>query len=158
MASLVAHTNSLIPEKYLLSKTIKREGSLNRKDVIKVFFCFLENLQVKGLSIEHEKLAVAQRHVVDNNNSSTDSGGGNIAEVPETPETGLGRGVKRTPTPAPSPALNSYSLPNAYSTAHYYESPQKRLIRYKPQYQILSSIHPFFFSQQIINIFLKNQN
>ncbi|XP_017795211.1 PREDICTED: zinc finger and BTB domain-containing protein 3 [Habropoda laboriosa] len=35
-----------------------------------------ECLQVKGLSIEHEKLAVAQRHAAENNNSSTDAGGG----------------------------------------------------------------------------------
>ncbi|XP_076249640.1 chronologically inappropriate morphogenesis [Calliopsis andreniformis] len=35
-----------------------------------------ECLQVKGLSIEHEKLAVAQRHAAENNNSSTDTGGG----------------------------------------------------------------------------------
>lgn len=34
-----------------------------------------ECLQVKGLSIEHEKLAVAQRHAVESNNSSTDTGG-----------------------------------------------------------------------------------
>ncbi|XP_076665497.1 chronologically inappropriate morphogenesis isoform X3 [Andrena cerasifolii] len=34
-----------------------------------------ECLQVKGLSIEHEKLAVAQRHAAENN-SSTDAGGG----------------------------------------------------------------------------------
>lgn len=32
--------------------------------------------QVKGLSIEHEKLAVAQRHAAENNNSSTDTGDG----------------------------------------------------------------------------------
>ncbi|KZC09234.1 Protein bric-a-brac 2 [Dufourea novaeangliae] len=35
-----------------------------------------ECLQVKGLSIEHEKLAVAQRHAAETNNSSTDTGGG----------------------------------------------------------------------------------
>lgn len=35
-----------------------------------------ECLQVKGLSIEHEKLAVAQRHAAENNNSSTDTGDG----------------------------------------------------------------------------------
>nr|XP_050852859.1 zinc finger protein chinmo isoform X2 [Vespula vulgaris] len=34
-----------------------------------------ECLQVKGLSIEHEKLAVAQRHAAESNNSSTDTGG-----------------------------------------------------------------------------------
>ncbi|XP_017880682.1 zinc finger protein chinmo isoform X1 [Ceratina calcarata] len=32
-----------------------------------------ECLQVKGLSIEHEKLAVAQRHAAENNNSSTET-------------------------------------------------------------------------------------
>ncbi|XP_060818497.1 zinc finger protein chinmo isoform X1 [Bombus pascuorum] len=35
-----------------------------------------ECLQVKGLSIEHEKLAVAQRHAAENNSSSTDAGDG----------------------------------------------------------------------------------
>lgn len=74
--------------------------------------------QVKGLSIEHEKLAVAHRHAAENNNSSTDSGTGNAevleAEVAE-------RVMKREPTPAPP-----YAVPNIYSSAHYYESPQKR--------------------------------
>ncbi|XP_043269891.1 zinc finger protein chinmo isoform X2 [Venturia canescens] len=77
-----------------------------------------ECLQVKGLSIEHEKLAVAHRHAAENNNSSTDSGTGNAevleAEVAE-------RVMKREPTPAPP-----YAVPNIYSSAHYYESPQKR--------------------------------
>lgn len=77
---------------------------------------------MKGLSIEHEKLAVAHRHAAENNNSSTDSGTGNAevleAEVAE-------RVMKREPTPAPSPAP-TYAVPNVYSSAHYYESPQKR--------------------------------
>ncbi|KAL2713091.1 zinc finger protein chinmo isoform X2 [Vespula squamosa] len=46
----------------------------------------LSEQQVKGLSIEHEKLAVAQRHAAESNNSSTDTGGeggggGGVGEV-----------------------------------------------------------------------------
>ncbi|KAJ8680480.1 hypothetical protein QAD02_016267 [Eretmocerus hayati] len=45
----------------------------------------------------------------------------------------LDRGIKRrrTPTPAPpSPHAPTYSLPNVYSSAtHFYDSPQKRLMR-----------------------------
>ncbi|CAD1477552.1 unnamed protein product [Heterotrigona itama] len=53
-----------------------------------------ECLQVKGLSIEHEKLAVAQRHATENNNSSTDVGGAggssNGAGSSDNGDTGIG--------------------------------------------------------------------
>ncbi|XP_051169269.1 zinc finger protein chinmo isoform X1 [Leptopilina boulardi] len=88
-----------------------------------------ECLQVKGLSIEHEKLAVAQRHVADNNNSSVTHSDGKMTQGGEMPESGLSRRIKRTLTPTPSPTLNSYSLSNSYSSANYYESSQKRLTR-----------------------------
>lgn len=112
--------------------------------------------QVKGLSIEHEKLAVAQRHAAENNNSPTEAGSSNsssasagsnnnnsstaaaaqataaAAEAAEAPENGLARGIKRrTPTPAPPSPAPTYSLPNVYSAAHYYDSPQKRLMRWE---------------------------
>ncbi|XP_066585665.1 LOW QUALITY PROTEIN: zinc finger protein chinmo [Prorops nasuta] len=118
-----------------------------------------ECLQVKGLSIEHEKLAVAQRNAVENNNSSVNTGGGGssdgsgnvrsssgsnvgngvasstgsggVGEVADLSESGeatmLRNSVKRTPTPAPSPAP-AYTVPSFYSS-HYYDSPQKRLMR-----------------------------
>ncbi|XP_024937481.1 zinc finger protein chinmo isoform X2 [Cephus cinctus] len=101
-----------------------------------------ECLQVKGLSIEHEKLAVAQRHAAETNNSSSDGGGGGGGGGSDGGGGGGGSGtgeitgagnvggsvVKRSPTPAPSPA-STYTVPNAYSTSHYYESPRKRVIR-----------------------------
>ncbi|OXU24586.1 hypothetical protein TSAR_008671, partial [Trichomalopsis sarcophagae] len=40
-----------------------------------------ECLQVKGLSIEHEKLAVAQRHAAENNNSPTEPGSSNSSNA-----------------------------------------------------------------------------
>nr|XP_012146757.1 PREDICTED: protein bric-a-brac 1 [Megachile rotundata] len=87
-----------------------------------------ECLQVKGLSIEHEKLAVAQRHAAENSNSSTDAGG-EVSDLAETGEATMVRNtMKRTPTPAPSPAP-AYPVPSLYSTSHYYESPPKRLMR-----------------------------
>ncbi|XP_076748636.1 chronologically inappropriate morphogenesis [Xylocopa sonorina] len=129
-----------------------------------------EYLQVKGLSIEHEKLAVAQRHAAENN-SSTDAasggsrsgGGGNgsgengsgasgnvsgnvggggtvgggvgggVGELMDMSEPGeatmVRNTMKRTPTPAPSPA-HAYPVSNIYSTtSHCYESPPKRLMR-----------------------------
>lgn len=161
-------------------------------------FVFGPRAQVKGLSIEHEKLAVAQRHAAENNNlpatsspssssepptttagptpatvpSSTTSNNSNgpgsnnsststassngptnagepvstaaapvapvappptqqyAAAVERSPDNGLARGIKRrTPTPAPPSPAATYSLPNAYSGAHYYDSPQKRLMR-----------------------------
>ena len=108
--------------------------------------------QVKGLSIEHEKLAVAQRHAAESgsaageaqaNGAAASSGhgstssasngpgsNGNAAEGPETPESGLALGVKRrAPTPAPPSPAPTYSLPNVYSAVHYYDSPQKKLMR-----------------------------
>ncbi|XP_012272922.1 zinc finger protein chinmo isoform X2 [Orussus abietinus] len=91
-----------------------------------------ECLQVKGLSIEHEKLAVAQRHAAENSNATPGEAapaaapgqGAGDAEGPAGPQ----GSNKRTPTPAPSPAT-AYSVPNPYSTPHYYESPQKRHMR-----------------------------
>ena len=55
----------------------------------------------------------------------------NVAELAaEAPENGLARGIKRrTPTPAPLSPAPTYSLPNVYSAQHYYESPQKRIMR-----------------------------
>ena len=118
-------------------------------------------LQVKGLSIEHEKLAVAQRHATENNNSSTDVGGAggssNGVGSSDNGDTGIGSAsgnvdgsgnaagnaggvvgggigevsdvgdiMKRTPTPAPSPAA-AYTVPSL--NPHYYESPPKMLMR-----------------------------
>ncbi|XP_015114047.1 zinc finger protein chinmo isoform X1 [Diachasma alloeum] len=80
-----------------------------------------ECLQVKGLSIEHEKLAVAHRHVAENNNSSTESASGNI----EVLESDAERVMKREPTPAPTLPPN-YVSPNTYHSSHYYENSQKR--------------------------------
>ncbi|XP_011305548.1 transcription regulator protein BACH2 isoform X2 [Fopius arisanus] len=80
-----------------------------------------ECLQVKGLSIEHEKLAVAHRHVAENNNSSAESASGNTEVLEAEPD----RIMKREPTPAPSPAPN-YVAPNIYHSSHYYENSQKR--------------------------------
>lgn len=77
---------------------------------------------MKGLSIEHEKLAVAHTHAAENNSSSTESGSGNT-EILEA-ENG-NRVIKREPTPTPSPAAN-YAGPNIYNSPHYFESPQKR--------------------------------
>ncbi|XP_058809003.1 zinc finger protein chinmo isoform X2 [Phymastichus coffea] len=124
-----------------------------------------ECLQVKGLSIEHEKLAVAQRHVAAEGTSGAagaeahqhnggpgvgSSGGSDSASSCNGPLTGssaasnnngsdanddnstclLGRGFKRrTPTPAPPSPAPTFSLPNVYSAAHFYDSPQKRLMR-----------------------------
>ncbi|KAI4498483.1 hypothetical protein M0802_006418 [Mischocyttarus mexicanus] len=45
------------------------------QDSLSSFLKAAECLQVKGLSIEHEKLAVAHRHAAESNNSSTDTGG-----------------------------------------------------------------------------------
>ncbi|XP_014486679.1 PREDICTED: hormone receptor 4 [Dinoponera quadriceps] len=141
------------------------------------FFKAAECLQVKGLSIEQEKLAVAQTHAAENNNASADvgggsgsgvgggggggggggstggnvasgvggtvgagrignggsgGGGGGVGEVSDLSEAGEATMVrnimKRTPTPAPSPAP-AHTVPNMYSTPHYYESPLKRLKR-----------------------------
>ncbi|KAF7990363.1 hypothetical protein HCN44_000168 [Aphidius gifuensis] len=83
-----------------------------------------ECLQVKGLSIEHEKLAVAHRHAAENNNSSVESSNTNT-EVLEADATN-NRVLKEESTPVSSPAPN-YAVPNMYNSSHYYnESPQKR--------------------------------
>lgn len=103
-----------------------------------MILCLLMIAQVKGLSIEHEKLAVAQRHAAETKSTTAESGvaAANLvnniaetAETPETPETGLPQGnhIKRTPTPAPSP---TYPPPNAYHTAQYYDNPQKKILRF----------------------------
>ncbi|XP_015186627.1 PREDICTED: protein tramtrack, alpha isoform [Polistes dominula] len=47
------------------------------QDSLSSFLKAAECLQVKGLSIEHEKLAVAHRHAAGSNNSSTDTGNNN---------------------------------------------------------------------------------
>lgn len=83
---------------------------------------FLYSLKVKGLSIEHEKLAVAHTNAAENNNSSTEKGT-NKAEVLEA-ESG-GRVMKQEPTSNPSPGSN-YLIPNTYGSTHCIESPQKR--------------------------------
>ncbi|KAK0075201.1 hypothetical protein PV326_011784 [Microctonus aethiopoides] len=83
---------------------------------------FLYSLKVKGLSIEHEKLAVAHTNAAENNNSSTEKGA-NKAEVLEA-ESG-GRVMKQEPTSNPSPGSN-YLIPNMYGSTHCIESPQKR--------------------------------
>ncbi|KAL0106755.1 hypothetical protein PUN28_015360 [Cardiocondyla obscurior] len=135
-----------------------------------------EYLQVKGLSIiEHEKLAVAQRHAAEGNSTSGDavcsgsagkgsgrgggadsvagsvggsigsgsvggtigngvcSGGGcgvgDMSDMSETNDAPMVRNImKRTPTPAPSPA-SEYAGPSVCFTSHYYEGPPKRLMR-----------------------------
>ncbi|XP_034949474.1 zinc finger protein chinmo isoform X2 [Chelonus insularis] len=81
-----------------------------------------EYLQVKGLSIEHEKLAVAHTRSAENNSSSTESGNGN-AEVLESETTSRVMKKESTSTSSPSP---NYTAPNIYNSTHYYESPQKR--------------------------------
>ncbi|XP_043264748.1 chronologically inappropriate morphogenesis isoform X1 [Colletes latitarsis] len=118
-----------------------------------------ECLQVKGLSIEHEKLAVAQRHAAENNNTSTETGGGvngggdngnsvggnvgsvgggvgggigGVGEVSDLGETGEATMVRNTMKRTPTPAPSpapAYTVPSVYSTSHYYESPPKRLMR-----------------------------
>ncbi|XP_072746649.1 zinc finger protein chinmo isoform X1 [Anoplolepis gracilipes] len=120
-----------------------------------------ECLQVKGLSIiEHEKLAVAQRHAAEGSNASADvegssgggagsngtmegsvgsgsvggtiGNGGGVGDVNDVSEAGeatmLRNTMKRTPTPVPSPAP-AYTVPNVYSSSHYYENLPKRLMR-----------------------------
>ncbi|XP_011265985.1 zinc finger protein chinmo isoform X2 [Camponotus floridanus] len=120
-----------------------------------------ECLQVKGLSIiEHEKLAVAQRHAAESSNTSADvegsSGGregsngtvgssvgsgnmgnifgngggvGDVNDMSEAGEVTMPRNtMKRTPTPVPSPAP-AYTVPNVYSSSHYYESLPKKMMR-----------------------------
>lgn len=139
-------------------------------------YSFIHNsflFQVKGLSIiEHEKLAVAQRHAAESSNTSADAessgdvtalrggggnGGGGSGSVGGSVGSGsvgsgsigatIGNGggvsgvgdmndmseavrniMKRTPTPAPSPA-SEYIVPNMYATSHYCESLPKRLMR-----------------------------
>ncbi|KAI4479986.1 hypothetical protein M0804_010725, partial [Polistes exclamans] len=118
------------------------------QDSLSSFLKAAECLQVKGLSIEHEKLAVAHRHAAESNNSSTDTGGegggggGGGTEVGATGNVvggggGSGAGatmlrnsIKRcrdaTPTPAPSPAP-AYPVPNIFP--QFYESPPKKIMR-----------------------------
>ncbi|KAG5329357.1 LOLAL protein, partial [Acromyrmex heyeri] len=129
-----------------------------------------ECLQVKGLSIiEHEKLAVAQRHAAESNTSAdaestgdvtalrggggsggggsaggsvgsgsvgsgsiggtigNGGGGSGVGDVSDMSEA-VRNIMKRTPTPAPSPAPE-YIVPNVYSTSPYCESPPKRVMR-----------------------------
>ncbi|XP_044592566.1 zinc finger protein chinmo isoform X1 [Cotesia glomerata] len=81
-----------------------------------------EYLQVKGLSIEHEKLAVAHSHASENNTAMNESGGSN-AEILESDA--ISRVMKTEATSVSSPSPN-YSVPNIYSSPNYYESPQKR--------------------------------
>jgi len=124
--------------------------------------------------IEHEKLAVTQRHTAKRESSNTSAdvesnggggganggsgggggsssvGGGSIgsgsvsgpignggggsgvcdmSDISEAGETTMVRNlIKRTLTPAPSPA-SEYAVSNVYSTSHYYESPPKQLMR-----------------------------
>ena len=143
--------------------------------ILLIVYPFIHNsflFQVKGLSIiEHEKLAVAQRHAAESNTSADaestgdvtalrgggGSGGGGSGSVGGSVGSGsvgsgsiggtIGNGgggsgvgdvsdmseavrniMKRTPTPAPSPAPE-YIVPNMYSTSPYCESPPKRVMR-----------------------------
>lgn len=115
-------------------------------------------IQVKGLSIiEHEKLAVAQRHAAERNTSADVEGssvggggsndtiegsvgssnvgdvvgnGGGVGDVNEMSEAGEATMPKNTMkrTGTPSPAA-AYPVPNMYSSSHYYESLPKKLMR-----------------------------
>nr|XP_046471088.1 zinc finger protein chinmo isoform X2 [Neodiprion pinetum] len=94
-----------------------------------------ECLQVKGLSIEHEKLAVAQRHAAEGNSSSDGNGGigggGSGAGAGNTGIGAAGSVRKKSPTPVPAPSnATNYSVPTSHATTqHYYDSPRKRLMR-----------------------------
>ncbi|XP_029163136.1 zinc finger protein chinmo isoform X2 [Nylanderia fulva] len=117
-----------------------------------------ECLQVKGLSIEHEKLAMAQRHAAEGSNTSADvesssagragsndtiegsvdssnvagiigngDGVGDATDMSEAGETTMHKNnMKRTGAPSPTPTC---SVPNMYSSSHYYESLPKKLMR-----------------------------
>lgn len=54
-------------------------------------------------------------------------GGGGIGDMSDMSEAGEAT-MKRTRTPALSPAAE-YTMPNVYSTSHYYDSPPKKLLR-----------------------------
>lgn len=183
---------------------IRNEEKYYPEKIFHVFFPF----QVKGLSIEHEKLAVTQRHATTESNkssttestASTSNGSGvvisngdrassersgiscsgginslgnevggcasaerdaiNVTEAAEAPENGLARGIKRrTPTPAPLSPPSNYAMPNmTYSAAHYYDSPQKRIMRHDNDYTLIHlaswSKNIMLFSCTKIQIFL----
>lgn len=61
-------------------------------------------------------------------NGGGGSGVGDMSDISEAGETTMVRSLKKTLTPAPSPA-SEYVMPNVYSTSHYYESPPKQLMR-----------------------------
>ncbi|XP_036145751.1 zinc finger protein chinmo [Monomorium pharaonis] len=134
-----------------------------------------ECLQVKGLSIiEHEKLAVEQRHAAEGSNTSADAesnsggggnggngvggggggggggngsvggsvgsgsvggtignggGGGGVADMSDMSESGEATMVKNIMKRTASSPPPEYSMPNVYSSSHYYDSPPKKLMR-----------------------------
>lgn len=99
------------------------------RPVLEVILCLTMITQVKGLSIEHEKLA--QR--LEDKNTTADTNEDNAADAPKTPDAELEKGnhVKRTLSPVRS-SPSSYSLPNAYSSSQYYDNPPKKLMRLVP--------------------------
>lgn len=54
-------------------------------------------------------------------------GGDGVGDMSDMSEAGEAT-MKRTRTPALSPAAE-YTMPNVYSTSHYYDSPPKKLLR-----------------------------
>ncbi|CAL1683718.1 unnamed protein product [Lasius platythorax] len=117
-----------------------------------------ECLQVKGLSIiEHEKLAVAQRHAAERSSTSADvegssgggggsndtiegsvgsgnvggivGNGGGVGDANDMSEAGEATMLRNTrKRTAPSPPP-AYPVPNMYSSSQYYESLPKKLMR-----------------------------
>ncbi|XP_028137110.1 zinc finger protein chinmo isoform X2 [Diabrotica virgifera virgifera] len=86
------------------------------QDSLSSFLKAAECLQVKGLSIEHEKLAVAQSHNITPMDSGTDSPGKHIKVPKEEIDTPVSNTShhQSSPSPSYSPTMSPYMHPHHY--------------------------------------------
>ncbi|XP_063922457.1 zinc finger protein chinmo-like isoform X2 [Zophobas morio] len=107
------------------------------QDCLSSFLKAAECLQVKGLSIEHEKLAVAQSHSNMDTTLDSPTSRKHLKVLKEEMETSSSNHHQSSPSPSYSPAMSPYMHPHHYrqyeqrmpATGAAFESAMKRPLR-----------------------------